>query len=618
MAKKSSFMDFLAKTGGFFADVCRGFGSSVGAAGKRVGSGTGNAAAAIGNTIKNINLGSVKERFILNFNIFLRSRSMYLVLLFLPVILTLIIGLSTHSAFDSDGKIGYYSADGLTDNVVLFLKKFDGYKLTEYSSSFSCRDATGTGKEYACLLVHGNFLINDAQPDAVSLFADNSDEEKYNDLLTSVNASLVSAINVKQVSDKVLIKTENIKSQAEGSIILGIITFFIMFVSVIFASVTTFHRRADASEYSAQPNKYSELVYDILLTTFISAFILSLALLWGFSFYSGAPFLGVLHKILLILIFSLPLFAMIGILIGFLAMTEEMNLFASISTMSIFVFLSDVILPYGWQKSLLYYIFHVNPYYLSSTLFTKMMLLSSKLSENITYILTLLIIALLFVTVFIVLNYVLLTDYSKLLNIIKVKKRDYYGHDYVDINKLRNYQQLNTEELSKEDYALMTLLSQRSKNVARGVRPQYKSIVNVKLNKDEKRNLRNFEEKKIEKLEEHMKMAAQKRQEERQEKKYCTPSHTNAKQQEDNVFHEKQHSQHYVGDVACHPSHPTNGDASKGNDSKRDEEDLIMSIELENEILELKNKSMRDEEIVEKLKGKFDINDIKRIIRNFS
>ena len=519
---------------------------------------------------------SAKHNFRPNLDVFLNSKAIYCVHMFLAIILTLIMAISVNAGGKVDYNIGYYSPSENTavDKFMTVISKPD-FNTKKFWSQESCLDSTKTGDTSMCLYFSDNFFKSDNITEKLTLNIDKDKLDQYTKYLTKINSSLVSVVKANSLTDQITLSTADTQNNRNGILISNVLLFFIMFVSLIFASITLYHRRLTVNEFYINPKRYKDLMKDIFLSTFTLSLGVSLVLFFVTSVVLNFSFFGELHKILLILILSIALFTLIGMMIGLLTKSEDVNLFASISTASIMIFFSELVLPtFVSYKSVVSYFFNINPFYITTKLFKQIVLLDKAIGAQVFEILILIILLLILMIFFVVINSLLVSSDNSLKVLLKNKEEEEIVHvgEPEDDSKAPR---LSTHEMSIDQFRKLEEL-RRLKKLRPDVTPTYKETVKIKFEKKQKDD-------KVEKVNTNVSKKDVKAKEQKVEKKEDKGKKTSER---------------------------------KEKKARSEEESLIASIELENEILELKGQGLSDKQIKEKLEEKYDEDDIETVLGN--
>lgn len=530
--------------------------------------------------LKLFNYASALQTFLKNIKVFSNSKSIYFIALFLPIILTFIVGISINASHNLNDNVAYFVEDDSPKVVTDFISnlKTEGLTLKEYISAVDCVGSVQTSKSSACL------YFSDFQVDNVSdKITFSIGEKKQSDsarYLAAINSSMVSSVQTNAFSDAISIMKINIEDREFPNLVLNIFLFFIMFLTIMFASVIFYYEKPEVSEFFSNPDKFKKLVLEVFFSTFTLFFTLGLVLLFILSLLLSFLSLGAFLWMVLLLMLSVALFSAIGLLIGMLTSSEDMNLFVSMSLASIFVFLSDLILP---MSSVIPYFATLNPYAMSAMLFKHLVLLSSRfgvISYEFTYIFAYL---LLFILIFVAVGYMFINKDERLKLVLADKEDDFkWLEDHAAANKMPK---IHTEELSLSQYKRLEELRKVKMQHSSEVKATYKDVVNVKI------------QKKVEteepKVESRGKAATERKEEKRREEKKKEEYVKEERTKEDKTKDKKQRE-------------------------KVEAESLIETIEIENEVLSLKSQGLSEKQIIEKLKSRYDEEDIEQILESQS
>lgn len=185
----------------------------------------------------------------------------------------------------------------------------------------------------------------------------------------------------------------------------SLIVLVIMFVSVFLSSTLVVMEKTSPAYFRNYIAPTSDITF--IVSTFITSMILmiiQLAVIMGVSsLFFKSQIWGNMHNTFVVLLLAATLFTLVGMVIGYLFNSEETSTLAAISVGSIFMLLSDVILP---LESMPYYMMSIakfNPFVISEFLLRRTIIFQSHLGElvlevsyMIGYILLLGVLALLF------------------------------------------------------------------------------------------------------------------------------------------------------------------------------------------------------------------------------
>lgn len=156
----------------------------------------------------------------------------------------------------------------------------------------------------------------------------------------------------------------------------GIVMLIIMFVSILLASTVIVIEKKSKSyliNYLA-PTKDIAFVISMYLTIMM-LMVMQIIVIMGIStYFYRSQILPNLGTISLILLLSTSLFVLIGMLIAYVFKAEQTITLVTVSVGSVFLFLSDIILPIESMPAAFQGIVKFNPFLLSETLLKKSIL----------------------------------------------------------------------------------------------------------------------------------------------------------------------------------------------------------------------------------------------------
>lgn len=191
----------------------------------------------------------------------------------------------------------------------------------------------------------------------------------------------IEAIKISEASQIVNPITTTIKPVVEerthlNYIFGGIVVLIIMFVSILLASTVVVMEKKSKSfliNYLA-PTKDITFVLSIYFTIML-LMVMQLVVILGISaYFYKASILAQLGPISLVLFVSTSLFVLIGMLTAYFFKAEQTITLVTISLGSIFLFLSDIILPIESMPLFFQQIVMFNPFLVSEQLLKKIML----------------------------------------------------------------------------------------------------------------------------------------------------------------------------------------------------------------------------------------------------
>jgi len=457
-------------------------------------------------------------------------------------------------------------------------------------------------------------LTVDNQTDTLSVYINEDSVGSYDTQFSKINSSLVSVVKTNNLKDPISLKKISVRNYGSLILIQDIIIFFLMFLCLIFTSVTFYHRRPKLSEFYSNPNKFKHLLSDVFLSTFVFFLIASIVVYLGFAFAFGLSF-GIITKALMVLILAFILFIFMGLFIGIMTTTEDINLFVTITVSSLMIFLSGLVLPSAYFGSTLSYLFNLNPYFLITKLLNVVVLFGNPASEFLFEIVILVAYLLIFVVFFYTTHYLFAAGDALLRNILKDK-----DEPSLEVEKTSyKYGGLNTEDISINQFQRLEEIRRKQRHHTSISKPSYKKVVKVNVEK----NSRHDKHKQVEhgalidgdfETEDNDSGVTKEQEEEPREDAFLEELY------QEQLAEEAENDPKARTKKASSPAKLPKAKKTKASSSKTssDEDDLILTIELENQILELKSDGLSDKQIIEKLKKKFKEEDIHTILTNIN
>jgi ABC-type multidrug transport system permease subunit len=171
------------------------------------------------------------------------------------------------------------------------------------------------------------------------------------------------------------------------------LTLVILFVGIMLSSTLVMFEKKSRAFFRTFTTPTSELSH--LLAGYITNFaVLAVQLLVvciGAIYYLEVPLLDNLWVNIVVLIFSITFFVSLGTMVGYLFKTQEGTTIASISMGSLFLFLSNLILPVESFSRVTQKLLLLNPFMLCSELFKKSMLFGASFMDMRTELLLLIV-----------------------------------------------------------------------------------------------------------------------------------------------------------------------------------------------------------------------------------
>jgi len=153
----------------------------------------------------------------------------------------------------------------------------------------------------------------------------------------------------------------------------SLIVLVIMFISILLSNTLVMMEKHSPAYFRnfITPTKDIVFILATYLTNVLLVF-LQLAIILGISFFFfKAQVLSAIPATVLILLLTITFFTFVGMIIGYLFTSEETSTLAAISIGSIFLFLSNVILPLESMPSYVRNIAQFNPFVLGESLLRK-------------------------------------------------------------------------------------------------------------------------------------------------------------------------------------------------------------------------------------------------------
>jgi ABC-type multidrug transport system permease subunit len=283
----------------------------------------------------------------------------------------------------------------------------------------------------------------------------------------------------------------------------------IMFIGIMLSSTLIIMEKSSKSAFRnfTTPTKPEYFVFTTFFTSFI-ILLLQVIVILGLSFYflKASIFAGLLPTTIILLL-TMALFIMVGMIIGYLSSTQEAATMLSIAIGSVFLLLSNIILPIEKMSYAIQNISRFNPYFASSEALKKSLLFKKTLLESSNEIFLLLTITIVLIILVFVINKLSNIKYLERTPHIKKKGYIYLPEDsyliigdlvakdkHALVNLLKNLSEEDFETYVKKknevSYWLGKILHEkrlawklRSKN-----REQMIAILNKNLDKEAKKN----------------------------------------------------------------------------------------------------------------------------------
>jgi len=219
--------------------------------------------------------------------------------------------------------------------------------------------------------------LGDTQSSLDSLKAD-ADEVKANLEGTNTNLENIGITSAESIVSP--IKTEIKPIVAESNQLIFMFPFLlvlvIMFIGIMLSSALIIMEKNSKSAFRnfTTPTKDWYFVITTYVTSFIILF-LQVVVILGLSYYFlKTEMFTNLALTTVIILLSMSIFVLIGMAIGYVAGTQEASTMLSIAIGSVFLLLSNLILPIETMSELIKNLTRFNPYVVSSELLKKTLL----------------------------------------------------------------------------------------------------------------------------------------------------------------------------------------------------------------------------------------------------
>jgi ABC-type multidrug transport system permease subunit len=170
-----------------------------------------------------------------------------------------------------------------------------------------------------------------------------------------------------------------------------LVILIIAFISIMLSSTIIIMEKTSKAYFRnfTTPTKDIVFIMSVFLTSFIVVFLqLLLILLLAYYFLNTSISSNIILSLVLVLV-SITLFTLLGMIIGYLFNSQEAVTMASISLGSVFLFLSNLILPLESMSATIQEIAKYNPYVIASELLKQLTLFGSAWKDVQTDFITL-------------------------------------------------------------------------------------------------------------------------------------------------------------------------------------------------------------------------------------
>jgi len=207
-----------------------------------------------------------------------------------------------------------------------------------------------------------------------------SSNAKLNEVQASIDKiyNEVSTIQITNATTIVNPITTRIKPVATEKSYLNylfpsLVILVIMFISILLSTTLVMMEKHSPAYFRnfITPTRDITFILATYLTNVILVFVQLIIILGISTYFFKAQILTAIPSTLLILLFTITLFTFVGMIIGYIFTSEETATLASISIGSIFLFLSNVILPLESMPAYIRNIAEFNPFVLGESLLRK-------------------------------------------------------------------------------------------------------------------------------------------------------------------------------------------------------------------------------------------------------
>jgi hypothetical protein len=129
------------------------------------------------------------------------------------------------------------------------------------------------------------------------------------------------------------------------------------------------------------PTKDFTFIISVFFTSFFIVILQLIFILILAYYFLNTTILANVGLTILLVVFAITLFTLIGMIIGYLFNSQEAATMASISVGSVFLFLSNLILPLETMSQVIQNVSRFNPYVMCSELLKKLTLFGSQWNE---------------------------------------------------------------------------------------------------------------------------------------------------------------------------------------------------------------------------------------------
>lgn len=208
-----------------------------------------------------------------------------------------------------------------------------------------------------------------------------------NDILTSVNGIKVKEAESIVTPIKTIVKPISSSTSNLNFLFPTLVALVIMFVSILLSSTIVIREkktRAYFRNFITPTNNFTFIIGTFLTCLFILVIQLSIIFGQGIFIQKSLLISSSLFGLLLVLFIIAMLFIFVGMFIGYVFNSEETVILAAMSTSTLFLFISNAILPIETIPPELKWLALFNPFVVADSVLKKMLLFNSSLGLILT------------------------------------------------------------------------------------------------------------------------------------------------------------------------------------------------------------------------------------------
>ncbi len=209
-----------------------------------------------------------------------------------------------------------------------------------------------------------------------------------NDIQTSLNnidknLASIPVTSAERIVSPITTKIKPISAERThlNYVFPSLIVLVIMFISILLSCTLVMMEKHSPAYFRnfMTPVKNLTFIFSSYITTLLLVLVQLLIILGISSYFFESQILGNFLNISLMMLLISTTFILLGMLIGYMFTSEETGTLASISVGSIFLFVSDLILPLESMPLYVQDIANYNPFVIGQNLLRKTIIFSSKL-----------------------------------------------------------------------------------------------------------------------------------------------------------------------------------------------------------------------------------------------